>query len=149
MGSWRSGSLWDQVSFTAPTCMMPCQTNSIVSSVHTLVIRGLGISHFPHTLSFTPFPPHLSFRYLKDIDLYFPQDILDSYDFVAWDPRGVAASTPVQCFKSDADFLNHFFTVFPHFKTSNKTTTVQGMETLNFLTGYSFPMTKVGIYLSE
>ena len=46
----------------------------------------------------------------------FPQELLRDYDIVSWDPRGVGASTAVQCFANQAAenaFLGQYASSFP------------------------------------
>jgi pimeloyl-ACP methyl ester carboxylesterase len=47
---------------------------------------------------------------------FFPKALLREYDIVSWDPRGVGASTAVQCFRSEAAeiaFLGKYASPFP------------------------------------
>ncbi|PPQ35743.1 hypothetical protein CCS01_06695 [Rhodopila globiformis] len=43
----------------------------------------------------------------------FPQAVQDRFDIVSWDPRGIGASTAMQCFDNAADEEN-FFTGIPY-----------------------------------
>lgn len=46
----------------------------------------------------------------------FPQELLRDYDIMSWDPRGVGASTAVQCFANQAAenaFLGQYASSFP------------------------------------
>jgi pimeloyl-ACP methyl ester carboxylesterase len=45
--------------------------------------------------------------FLRSADSVFPDEIRKSFDILAWDPRGVGASAPVQCL----DHLDPFFAV--------------------------------------
>ena len=50
------------------------------------------------SLLVNPGGPGVSGLYLaKEAENEFPEEILDHFDVVAWDPRGVGASTPIDC----------------------------------------------------
>jgi pimeloyl-ACP methyl ester carboxylesterase len=51
------------------------------------------------TLLVNPGGPGVSgIGYARNADFFFNEPILDAYDIVGWDPRGVGASTSVECF---------------------------------------------------
>ena len=59
----------------------------------------------------------------------FPQELLRDYDIMSWDPRGVGASTAVQCFANQAAenaFLGQYASSSPTDQTSSAPTSPSG-----------------------
>lgn len=75
----------------------------------TLALARRPAAHTPIGVLFTnPGGPGASgVDFLREADEVFPSEILDTFDIVSWDPRGVGASSPVQC----TDDLDSFYAV--------------------------------------
>jgi pimeloyl-ACP methyl ester carboxylesterase len=62
--------------------------------------------------------------------------VLESFDFVSWDPRGVGLSTPITCFSSMKQYWDFLYKTFPELDKNGSDIG----NIVQWVPGPSFPM---------